>query len=895
MMDQYKRIKRNHQGEVLFFRLGDFYEMFAEDAIEISQLLHLTLTKRNGLPMCGIPYHAARTYIARLLKLGKKIAICEQISGPNKKGPMDREVVEVITPGTIIDEDLLDKGASNYLAGLGLVESKFSFAYIDLSAGDFHTTSFSFEEGPEQLRQELERLQIKEIIVQESLLTNYPDIDAALARPGLVVNCWGDWLFDLDRSRKRLEKQFGTSNLKGFGLQESMPEILAAGVILDYLDNTAKTLIPHVRSIQVYWESEYVGIDESTLRNLELIKNIRDGDNHFSLMEVLDETRTSMGRRLLKRRLLHPLRNLNMINKRLDLVEIVFSDPGGLGVFRELLGRTPDLERLNSRLAMDRAHGKDMLAVKNALSLFVDIEDLTRELSVNFESEDAAMPNTDSFTKLLELKELLTQGICEDPAIVINEGNLIREGYNEQLDSFKQLKQDGHRLLEKYLDEERGATGITSLKIKYNRLIGYYFEVTSAHLSKVPSRFIRRQGTAGGERFSTDQLAQLESDINSAMEKVIDLEKQLFLELRDKAKKLLPELTAAGRRIAELDVAQSLARAAIIRGWVRPIVDDQNRLAIIEGRHPVVEAHLPSGEFIPNDTRLDGGGVSFALITGPNMAGKSTYLRQTALITIMAQMGSFVPAREAAIGTADRIYCRVGASDNLARGESTFLVEMNETAYILHTATNKSLVIMDEVGRGTGTNDGLAIAWAVSEELLDCIQCRTLFATHFHELALINHPRMANRSMEVLDQHGEIIFLRKLREGPAAESYGLHVARLAGLSERVLHRASRIMERLEESGKVLREALPIETASEAVSNQSGPGMESSHEWLERVKFSQFMEDLLKIDPDRITPLEALHLIHTWKQLFNGQIGIHFGPRNRRRVLSDKTTGPSLFD
>jgi DNA mismatch repair protein MutS len=905
MLEQYRRIKREHQGEVLFFRLGDFYEMFSDDALEVSALLNLTLTSRNGLPMCGIPYHAARSYIARLLKLGKKIAICEQVAEAAKgKALIDRQVVEVITPGTTVEEDYLDKGSPNYLASLAVTaKTELSFAYIDLSTGDFHVTSFPLDEGAEQLRQELERLQIKELILQESLLEEHGAIEGAVAdRTGLVVNRWADWLFDQDRSRKRLEKQFGTSNLKGFGLVEGMPEIIAAGALLYYLDDTAKTLIPHVRALRVYRDTEYVGIDESTQRNLELLRNVRDGDVRFSLFEVLDETRTPMGRRLLKRRLLHPLRNLQLINKRLDMVETMYRDQRRLGAFRELLGRTPDLERLSSRLAMDRAHGKDMAAIKNALLLFQAIRAVEEELTFHdlpfiFEAEEASSLDAPGFTQLMELRDLLEAGLAEDPSILLTEGNLIRQGYSPKLDNLCRLRDDGRQLLEQYLEEERETTGIPSLKIRYNRLIGYFFEVTKAHLAKVPPRFIRRQGMVAGERFTTDRLAELESDINGASEKVIELEKKLFLELRDKAKACLGALSAAGRRIAELDLAQSLARAATIRGWVRPVVDEENRLKILEGRHPVVEAHVPNGEFIPNDILLDGEGVSFALITGPNMAGKSTYLRQAAVLTIMAQMGSFVPAQEAFIGMVDRIYCRVGASDNLARGESTFLVEMNETAYILHTATERSLVIMDEVGRGTGTNDGLSIAWAVSEELLDHIKCRTLFATHFHELSRISHKRMANRSMEVLDQGGEIIFLRKLKEGPAAESYGLHVARLAGLSERVIHRASRILERLEESGKALQEVLPRE-AEPSLNARLKPLPALPEEipsmgGQDQVKVLRLIEQLVELDPDRISPLEALSLIHTWKQWFNGTLVPRSPHKVRRTVPAEQ--GPSLFE
>jgi DNA mismatch repair protein MutS len=864
MLDQYRRIKQDHQGDVVFFRLGDFYEMFSDDALEVSALLNLTLTSRNGLPMCGIPYHAARSYIARLLKLGKKIAICEQLSEPGKgKTLIDRKVVEVITPGTSIDEDYLDKGSFNYLGALASTGKYLSLAYIDLSTGNFYATSFSLEDATERLRQELERLQIREIVVQESLLEEKNAIaNAILDRPGLVINRWADWLFDSFRGRERLEKQFGVSSLKGFGLESNSPEIISAGALLDYLDDTSKSLIPHVRTIAVYQESEYVGIDESTQRNLELIRNLRDGDVRFSLLEVMDESRTAMGRRLLKWRILHPLRNLEAINKRLDMVEIIYRDQGRLSSFRELLGKSPDLERLCSRLAMDRAHGKDMVSIKNALTVFDSIERLTGDLAFSLESSQAVSLDAGGLARLGEIRKLLERGLCDDPSILLTEGNLIREGYSGDLDELRRLRDNGRQLLEGYLEEERKATGISSLKIRYNRLIGYFFEVTKIQLSKVPSYFIRRQAITGGERFTTDRLAHLESEINGASDRVIELERHLFLEIRNKAKALLPELTAASRRTAELDAAQALARAATVQGWVRPVLDNSNSLNIEESRHPVVEAHLPRGEFIPNDIILEGTGISFALITGPNMAGKSTYLRQAALITIMAQTGSFVPAREARIGVVDRIYCRVGASDNLARGESTFLVEMNETAYILNTATEQSLVIMDEVGRGTGTVDGLALAWAVSEELLDRIKCRTLFATHFHELSYIDHSRMANRSMEVLDQHGEIVFLRKLKEGPSAESYGLHVARLAGMNEAVLYRAERIMARLKENEQSFQDAKDI---AASMVKQEETALPPLYEIFER-----FTGELSTLDPDRMTPMEALNRIIKWKTLFTAK-------------------------
>ncbi|MCL2210531.1 MAG: DNA mismatch repair protein MutS [Treponema sp.] len=852
MLEQYRRIKRQHEGNVLFFRLGDFYEMFAQDAIEVSTLLNLTLTSRNGLPMCGVPYHAAKVYIARLLKLGKKVAICEQLKEPSasitpgKQKVIERDVVEIITPGTTIDEDFLDKSSSNYLCALACVIKKgkkiFSFSYIDLSTGDFYTTSFLAE--VEILRQELERLSIKEMLIQESLLEE--DIKVAQAvynHNSIVLNRWADWLFDPFQAKARLEKQFSLVNLKSFGLEEDSAEIITAGALLNYLDTTSKSMLSHIRSLKVYKDCEYLGIDESSQRNLELTENQRDGDVRFSLLEVMDETRCSMGRRLLKRRILHPLRDKIKINRRLDMVEIFYRDQGALGKLRDLLGKTPDLERLCSRLAMDKAHGRDMLAVKNAIGLYKEIINIfftaCRANNTNgddgkslFENDDISCVD-EGFKELDAVYEILERGICEEPSILLSEGNLIKAGFNSELDSLRSMKDNSRQILEQYLDEEKQETGISSLKIRYNRLIGYFFEVTKNHLDKVPKHFIRRQGIAGGERYTTDRLAALESEINGASDKVVELEKKLFLELREKTKQNLSLLSAASRRLAQLDTAQSLAKAASIRSWVRPELNDSENLEIYSGRHPVVEAHLCRGEYIPNDIILNiteigtsreqspetnVPGISFAMITGPNMAGKSTYLRSAALITIMAQAGCFVPAQKASIGICDRIYCRVGASDNLARGESTFLVEMNETAYILNTATRKSLVIMDEVGRGTGTNDGLSIAWAVSEDLLNRIGCKTLFATHFHELSLLTHPSLANHSMEVLEQGEKIVFLRRLKEGPAAESYGIHVAMLAGLSQKVLERAGEIMDLLKTRDADLRSTFGVNHNEEKVND-----------------------------------------------------------------------------
>jgi DNA mismatch repair protein MutS len=919
MLDQYRRIKKEHTGNILFFRLGDFYEMFAEDAVEVSALLNLTLTSRSGVPMCGVPYHAAKPYIARLLKLGKKISVCEQLTTPGKNKVIERDVVEIITPGTTVDEYFLDRASSNYVCCVASAGSFLSFSCIDLSTGEFFAASFPVRET-EIFRQELERLSVREILIQESLLEEEKQLAKAVYdRNGIVFNRWADWLFDPDQAKKRLEKQFGLVNLKSFGLTNESAEIISAGTLLCYMDNTSKSLLPHIKTLKINKKDDYLGIDESSQRNLELIKNLRDGEARFSLLEVMDQTRSAMGKRLLKRHILSPLRDLFKINKRLDMVEELYRDQGQLSKLRELLGKTPDLERLISRLAMDKAHGRDLLSVKNALACFQNITKIL-PANINFESEDIQ----GILIPVEQLQILLEKGICQEPSILINEGNLIKAGYDKDLDGLRDLKEEGRQYLEKYLEEERGITGISSLKIRYNRLIGYFFEVTKGNLSKVPRHFIRRQSITGGERYTTDRLASLESDINGASDRIVDLEKKLFLEICEEAKKRLSDLACAAKCLAELDVAQSHAIAASINGWTRPELNESASLEICEGRHPVVESYLGRGEYIPNDIILnkENDNVSFNMITGPNMAGKSTYLRSAALITIMAQAGSFVPASEARIGICDRIYCRVGASDNLARGESTFLVEMNETAFILNTATRKSIVIMDEVGRGTATNDGLSIAWAVSEELLNRICCRTLFATHFHELSLLSHPCLVNRSMEVLDNDGKIVFLRKLAEGPASESYGVHVAKLAGLREHILDRAMQIMELLKTRDFALRKTFKSEEATpkgdsfydnqiDKTINNNKILVNGIPEPLAVSHINEIGKILKETDTEQITPLEALNLLSVIKKLYSLDETKTYGSIDQRytgeciisgkeskpgkHVKTDDAFTPTLFD
>jgi DNA mismatch repair protein MutS len=863
MMAQYRAAKDGHADSILFFRLGDFYEMFDADAREVSSLLDLTLTRRAGVPMCGIPYHAAPAYIARLLAAGRKVAICEQLTQPGK-GLMSREVVEVITPGTVLDESYLPRNANNYLLALGRVGDSLSLAYVDVSTGEFRATSVDFTAREEMLKRELHRLDPREVITQESLLVDDPVTRDLLGQRGLLVNRYPDWSFDRDACRARILRQLGVASLKGFGLADDAPETVAAGVLLEYLGQTAKHALDHISSLTVYADRSYVELDEATQRNLELLTNLQDGGARYTLGETLDQTRTSPGARKLRRWILTPLKEKPAIDHRLDGVQSLYRDQVFLSRLREALGGVLDLERLTARVAMDRAHAKDLLAVKSTLQALQavcgllargagDLEGLVRPLVAHAEAMDG-------------LVGLLERAISEEPSILLTEGNLIRRGYDPELDRLHGLKENARGILERYLEEERGRSGIPSLKLRYNKIIGYYFEVTKSNLRLVPAHFIRRQSLVGGERFTTDRLADLESEINDASERIVEIEKTLFLEVRSHVKEAVRWLTGVSDAASELDVLQSLAFAATVHGYVRPEVTEGTGLSIKDGRHPVVEAHLPGGAFVPNSLDCPGDGRFFVLLTGPNMAGKSTFLRQVALITLMAQMGSFVPAASATLGIVDRIFCRVGATDNLARGESTFLVEMNETAHILRAATPRSLIIMDEIGRGTSTRDGLAIAWAVCLTILDRIRARTLFATHFHELTGIAHADICNLSMDVRDTGGEIVFLKRVRQGPSSNSYGIHVARLAGIPAETLVLAERMLRELEagEGGEISRgdAGTPPPAAPAAVPSPDNPPNS------QRQLFSPadlIMQEIGSLPLDAMTPLDALNAIARWKK------------------------------
>lgn len=859
LLSQYSGLKREHPDEVLFFRLGDFYEMFNEDAVEVSRLLNLTLTHRADSPMCGIPYHAAKVYIARLLRLGKKIAIAEQIGEIAKKGLTERKVVEVITPGTALESEYLDGGSANFLACAYVLKDNVGFAYVDVTTGEFRATSFPCSSLAENLSKELGRANPRELILPESLRNN-GDVNSCLEiLGGIAVSWYQDWNFNSQTCYDRLVRQFKTANLKSFSLDVNSPEVPPAGFLLDYLEKNTNTLVPHIRSISVYSENQYVIMDDSSRRNLEILYNLRDGTPSFSLLECVNYTSTSMGYRLLRSWLSFPLTDLARIRERQSRVCFFFNDRALLKKVRDDLSGILDIERLAGRISLDKAHAKDLQALRQSLAMWkkvLAVLDGHSFSSVNMEDAD-------------KIIDLIQHSICDDPSTVFNEGRIIRENWSEDLDNWRNIQKNFSQILDEYLEEEKSKTGIANLKIKNSGNMGYFIEVTRGKLDKVPSHFIIRRSLVNADRYTTEKLQELESKLNESSSRIVELEHSLFLEIRNELKKYVSYLQKIAMEVAYADVVASFANAALVHSWVCPEMEESEIFQVEGARHPVVENHLPSGEFVPNDLILcgqDSDAQSFALITGPNMAGKSTFLRQNALISLLAQTGSFVPCSSARLGLVDRIFCRVGASDNLARGESTFLVEMTETARILRSATRKSLVIMDEVGRGTSTEDGLSIAWAVSEYLLNAIKCKTLFATHYHELTRMDHPSLKLLCMAVSQNGKNIVFLRKVVSGASENSYGIHVASLAGIPDQVLRRSEEILEKIQ--GEASRSHIqvsidPIEVRSNKSSRPSFTGALFSDEEL-------ILNEILSCDTDNMTPIEALQSLSRWKKSLSGR-------------------------
>jgi DNA mismatch repair protein MutS len=862
MMIQYRGIKEQYKTEVVFFRLGDFYEMFDEDAVEVSRLLNLTLTHRASRPMCGIPYHAAKVYIARLLRLGKKIVICEQVGEIPKggKGITERKVVEIITPGTAVEAEYLEGCRANYLAALSITKGKAGFAFIDVTTSSFRATSWPAARMAENFGKELNRAAPRELLLPASLKNN-ETIKTVLASYGTIsVSYYPDWDFSAELSFKKLTSQFKTANLKAYGLEEESPEVVPAGFLLDYLEKTTNAALPHISSIRVYSDNEYLIMDDSSRRNLEVISNMRDGSSQYTLFECVDFTRTAMGGRLLRNWLLFPLTNLRQIEERQTKVASFVENRNLLEKVKTDLSGILDVERLAGRIAMERAHAKDLQALRFSLEAWTRVKEYLGQYDFSFVSDE------DSKT----ICSLIEKAILDDPATSLTDGGIIKTGWSEELDHWRGVHDNFNQILSEYEAEEKEKTGISTLRVKYTNAAGYFIEVSKGKLSSVPSHFIMRRALVNGDRYTTERLQQLEQELNESSTKILELERDLFVEIRASLAKYIPYLLQLADEIANTDAASSFAQAAIEHNWVRPEIEESTYFEIKDGRHPVVENHLPRGEFVPNDALLSAGenekdaAPSFALITGPNMAGKSTYLRQNALIALLAQTGSYVPASKARLGIVDRIFCRVGASDNLAKGESTFLVEMTETANILHAATKRSLVIMDEVGRGTSTEDGLAIARAVSEYLLDTIGCKTFFATHYHELSRMEHDRLKMLCMDVLEQNGSVVFLRKVREGVTENSYGIHVAKLAGIPQNVIDRANVILAHIQAlavDNPIILENLPEKTAQTAPAPVN-PGLFSDEEII--------ISEILSTDTDNMTPLSALQTIARWKKALSGQ-------------------------
>ncbi|MBP5520017.1 MAG: DNA mismatch repair protein MutS [Treponema sp.] len=857
MMIQYRGIKEKYKNEVVFFRLGDFYEMFNEDAVEVSRLLNLTLTHRAAQPMCGIPYHAAKIYIARLLRFGKKIVICEQVGEIPKggKGIAERKVVEIITPGTAVEAEYLDGCRANYLAALSITKGRAAFAFIDVTTSSFKATSWPASKMAENFGKELNRACPRELLLPNSLKHN-SDIQSVLASYGAIsVSYYPDWDFSLELSYKKLTNQFKTANLKAFGLEAESAEIVPAGFLLDYLEKTTNAALPHISSIRIYSDCEYLMLDDSSRRNLEIISNMRDGTSQFTLYECVDFTKTAMGGRLLRNWLLFPLTNLRQIQERQNRVSSFVENRNLLDKVKNDLNSILDVERLAGRIAMEKAHAKDLQALRASLEAWNRVKDYLNSFDFSFVSSDEA----------LKICGLIENSILEDPATSLTDGGIIKTGWSEELDHWRSVHDNFNQILSEYEAQEREKTGITNLKIKYNNASGYFIEVSKGKLSSVPQHFIMRRALVNGDRYTTEKLQSLEQELNESSTKILELERDLFVEIRASLKQYIPYLLQVADEIANTDASCSFAQAAIEHNWVKPEIEDSNHFEIKDGRHPVVENHLPRGEFVPNDALLSGDEddiPAFALITGPNMAGKSTYLRQNALIALLAQTGSYVPASMARLGIVDRIFCRVGASDNLAKGESTFLVEMTETANILHAATSRSLVIMDEVGRGTSTEDGLAIARAVSEYLLDTIKCKTFFATHYHELSRMEHTRLKMLCMDVLEQNGSVVFLRKVKEGVTENSYGIHVAKLAGIPQNVIDRANVILSHIQAlacENPIILEDIPEKTQVQPCVT---PGLFSDEEII--------ISEILSVDLDNITPLNALQTISRWKKTLSGQ-------------------------
>ena len=860
-MRQYVALKEKYPDCILFFRMGDFYEMFFDDAVTAAPVLDIALTSRNkgkedAVPLCGVPWHSASGYIARLIENGFKVAVCEQMEDPRQaKGVVKRDVVRVVTPGLVLEPDNLRAKENNFLASVCVREGTYGLAFLDISTGDFRVTRFRDREF---FLAEAAGLGFRELIAGEEDRTD-PWIKALRQRSGpLLVNFLPSDYFDGDAARERLDSYFPGESPDRQGLAVEPAPAGAAGALLRYVEETQKERLGHLREIQFQDASEYLVLDETARENLELFTTIREQKKAGSLFHALDETVTPMGGRRLRWWLSYPLVNPLRIRERLEAVDAIRERNLLRDRLRKSLAGVQDLERLAARVSMGVANARDLAALRSSLEQVPAVRAAAAEWTAPLAESLAAEADG-----LEDLRDLIGRAIVDDPPFTVREGGIIREGYDADLDGLIALSRDGKRGIASLEETERRKTGISTLKVGFNSVFGYYIEVTKANADRVPPEYVRKQTLVNAERYINQELKEYEHSVLHAEERRREREYELFTAVRDEAARQVRRIQATASALADLDALASLAEVAQRDNFCRPEVDDGDVIDIRDGRHPVVEKAVFPETFVPNDTRLDGSENRFLIITGPNMAGKSTYIRQVALIVILAQMGGFVPAASARIGVADRIFTRIGAADNLARGQSTFMVEMNEVAGILRHGTPRSLVILDEVGRGTSTFDGLSIAWAVAEHLHDApsLRCRTLFATHYHQLTEMAAAKegVKNYNIAVREWGDRIIFLRKIMEGGTNRSYGIQVARIAGVPEEVILRAREILHNIE-NGEFDEGGMP-----RLARGKRAPRKESNQLSLFAGVRDDLLEEIRAADPLNMTPLEALQRIQEWKE------------------------------
>jgi len=864
MMQHYLKIHEEYKDCILFYRLGDFYEMFFDDAKVVSKELELTLTGKScgaeeRAPMCGIPYHAAETYLTRLVKKGYKVAICEQVEDPKlAKGMVKREVTRVVTPGTTLNAQALDETKNNYIMCIAYIGDHYGISSADITTGDYYVTEVDSER---KLLDEVNKYQPTEIICNEAFYISGIDIDDMKNRMGIVIYSLDAWYFSDETAQMTLKDHFKVRDLEGLGLADYDSGVVAAGALLKYLYETQKTTLSNLVAIHPYTTGKFMIIDSSTRRNLELVETLREKQKRGSLLWVLDKTRTAMGARTLRSFVEQPLIERTEIEERYDAIDEFNTNAITREEIREYLNPVYDLERLITRVTYQTANPRDLIAFRNSIHMLPPIKTLMSDFQSPLLKRLYEQLDT-----LDELYELIERSIAEEPPLTLHDGGILKEGYNEEVDRLRKAKTDGKSWLADLEAKEREKTGIKNLKIKYNKVFGYYLEVTNSFKDMVPDYFTRKQTLANAERFITPELKELEDVILGAEDKLIVLEYELFREVRQKVADEVVRIQKTAKAVAQIDVFASLATVAEQNNYCRPKLNEKGLIDIKDGRHPVVERMIQNEMFVANDTYLDNGSNRVSIITGPNMAGKSTYMRQSALIVLMAQIGSFVPAKSAKIGIVDRIFTRVGASDDLASGQSTFMVEMSEVANILRNATSNSLLILDEIGRGTSTFDGLSIAWAVVEHISNprLLGAKTLFATHYHELTELEGKlnSVNNYCIAVKEKGDDIVFLRKIVKGGADKSYGIQVAKLAGVPDNVIERAKEIVEEL--SNNDITEIVQ-NISAEGSSKRSKPKLDEVD--LEQISLLDTMDndtilnELKELDLGQMTPIEAMNKLY----------------------------------